>query len=147
MEVIMKKTLFTLLLFYCSTINYSQIDFIVSHPSQSTELIDRFLSIITPMLSGEDITNITNNISPEAYIIINNKYESIFEILLNPIKMSSLIEGEDIQYAFLHLILQADNKNAYLVLETKQNKRSSWHTILFRMADNNLWQILSWHKS
>lgn len=143
----MKKTLFTLLLFYCSTINYSQIDFIVSHPSQSTELIDRFLSIITPMLSGEDITNITNNISPEAYIIINNKYESIFEILLNPIKMSSLIEGEDIQYAFLHLILQADNKNAYLVLETKQNKRSSWHTILFRMADNNLWQILSWHKS
>lgn len=147
MEVIMKKTLFTLLLFYCSTINYSQIDGIVSHPSQSTELIDRFLSIITPMLSGEDITNITNNISPEAYIIINNKYESIFEILLNPIKMSSLIEGEDIQYAFLHLILQADNKNAYLVLETKQNKRSSWHTILFRMADNNLWQILSWHKS
>lgn len=143
----MKKTLFTLLLFYCSTINYSQIDGIVSHPSQSTELIDRFLSIITPMLSGEDITNITNNISPEAYIIINNKYESIFEILLNPIKMSSLIEGEDIQYAFLHLILQADNKNAYLVLETKQNKRSSWHTILFRMADNNLWQILSWHKS
>jgi hypothetical protein len=99
------------------------------------------------MLSGEDISNITNNISPEAYIIINNKYESIFEILLNPIKMSSLIEGEDIQYAFLHLILQADNKNAYLVLETKQNKRSSWHTILFRMADNNLWQILSWHKS
>lgn len=147
MEVIMKKTLFTLLLFYCSTINYSQIDGIVSHPSQSTELIDRFLSIITPMLSGEDITNITNNISPEAYIIINNKYESIFEILLNPIKMSSLIEGEDIQYAFLHLILQADNKNAYFVLETKHNKRSSWHTILFRMADNNLWQILSWHKS
>lgn len=147
MEVIMKKTLITLLLFYCSTINYSQIDGIVSYPSQSTELIDRFLSIITPMLSGEDITNITNNISPEAYIIINNKYESIFEILLNPIKMSSLIEGEDIQYAFLHLILQADNKNAYLVLETKQNKRSSWHTILFRMADNNLWQILSWHKS
>lgn len=143
----MKKTLFTLLLFYCSTINYSQIDGIVSHPSQSTELIDRFLSIITPMLSGEDITNITNNISPEAYIIINNKYESIFEILLNPIKMSSLIEGEDIQYAFLHLILQADNKNAYFVLETKHNKRSSWHTILFRMADNNLWQILSWHKS
>ncbi len=143
----MKKTLITLLLFYCSTINYSQIDGIVSYPSQSTELIDRFLSIITPMLSGEDITNITNNISPEAYIIINNKYESIFEILLNPIKMSSLIEGEDIQYAFLHLILQADNKNAYLVLETKQNKRSSWHTILFRMADNNLWQILSWHKS
>lgn len=147
MEVIIKKTLFILLLFYCSTINYSQIDGIVSHPSQSTELIDRFLSIITPMLSGEDISNITNNISPEAYIIINNKYESIFEILLNPIKMSSLIEGEDIQYAFLHLILQADNKNAYLVLETKQNKRSSWHTILFRMADNNLWQILSWHKS
>ncbi len=147
MEVIIKKTLFILLLFYCSTINYSQIDGIVSHPSQSTELIDLFLSIITPMLSGEDITNITNNISPEAYIIINNKYESIFEILLNPIKMSSLIEGEDIQYAFLHLILQADNKNAYLVLETKQNKRSSWHTILFRMADNNLWQILSWHKS
>ena len=143
----MKKTIIFLILISTSTITFSQNNSIVCQPLQNSELMNEFLSIITPLLKGEDYSNITNNISPEAYIIINNKYESIFEILSNPIKKSSLTEGKDIKYEFLHLIIQDDNKNAYMVLETKQNNSSNWHTILFRMTDNYLWQVLSWHKS
>ncbi|MDQ7817012.1 MAG: hypothetical protein RDU14_08295 [Melioribacteraceae bacterium] len=143
----MKKTIFIVLLFYCSTITFSQTTEKIYQPSKNPELIDEFLSIVSPVLKGEEISNITNNISPEAYIIINNKYESIFEILSNPIKKSSLTEGKDIKYEFLRLIIQDDNKSAYMVLETRQNNSSNWHTILFRMADNNSWQVMSWHKS
>lgn len=143
----MKKTIVILLLFYYSTSIFAQINNTVCQPSLNSEHIEKFLSIITPLLKGEDYTSIKNNISPEAYIIINNCYESLFEILFNPSIKGNFTLGENLKIKFLRLILQEENENAYLILEIDKGNKTNWHSILFGMNQNNDWQILSWHKS
>jgi hypothetical protein len=143
----MKKIILILLLFYCSSLIFAQHKNTTCQPTQNSELVNGFISIITPLLKGKDNTIVKSNISPEAYIIINNSYESLFELLMDPLKKKNITVGEDLKIKFLRLILQEENKNAYMILETNSDNKASWHSILFRMNENNDWQILSWHKS
>jgi hypothetical protein len=117
--------------------------------AEGSELVEKLVSIIKPVLEGKDYSKFKNNIFTEAYVINNNTYESIFEILDNPSKKETFIEGEGITVEFVHLRLTDNQSEAYMVLETKSadNKNTSWHSILFRMNENQKWQILSWHKS
>ena len=120
-----------------------------SNKKNNTELIEQLVTMVTSILQGEDITEFKENISPEAYVINNNSYESIFEVLGNHSKKEMFIEGKEIKVGFVHLWLPDNQKEAYMVLETKSadNTKTSWHSILFKIGDNNKWQILSWHKS
>lgn len=114
-----------------------------------TELVEQLVSMVTSILQGKDYTTFRENISPEAYVINNNSYESIFELLSNPSKKDMFIEGNETKVGFFHLWMPDNQKEAYLVLETKvlDNVKHSWHSILFKVGDNQKWQILSWHKS
>ena len=120
-----------------------------SNKKNNTELIEQLVTMVTSILQGEDITEFKENISPEAYVINNNSYESIFEVLGNHSKKEMFIEGKEIKVGFVHLWLPDNQKEAYMVLETKSadNTKTSWNSILFKIGDNNKWQILSWHKS
>jgi hypothetical protein len=120
-----------------------------SNKKNNTELIEQLVTMVTSILQGEDITEFKENISPEAYVINNNSYESIFEVLGNNSKKEMFVEGKEIKVGFVHLWLPDNQKEAYMVLETKSadNTKTSWHSILFKIGDNNKWQILSWHKS
>jgi len=115
----------------------------------NTELIEQLIPIITSILQGKGIAEFKDNISPEAYVINNNTYESIFEVLGNQSKKEMFIEEKEIRVGFVRLWLPDNLKEAYMVLETKSadNTKTSWHTILFKNSENNKWQIISWHKS
>ena len=117
--------------------------------AEGSEIVEKLVSIIKPVLEGKDYSEFKDNISPEAYVINRNTYESIFEILDNPAKKETFIEGEGIKVDFIHIWLFDNQKEAYMVLETKSadNKNTSWHSILFKMNENQKWQILGWHKS
>lgn len=120
-----------------------------SNKTNNTELVEQLVSMVTSILQGEDIIEFKENISPEAYVINNNNYESIYEVLGNDSKKVMFIEGKDIKIGFVHLWLPDNQKDAYMVLETKSadNTKTSWHSILFKIGENKRWQILSWHKS
>ncbi|WKZ71122.1 MAG: hypothetical protein QY331_07640 [Melioribacteraceae bacterium] len=120
-----------------------------SNKTNNTELIEQLVPMVKSILQGKDITELKENISPEAYVINNNTYESIFEVLGNQSKKEMFIDGKEIKVEFVYLWLPEDKKEAYMVLETKSidNTKTSWHSILFKIGVNNKWQILSWHKS
>ncbi len=117
--------------------------------SEDTKISDQLVSIVTSIIRGEDYTQFKANISPEAYLISNKSYESIFEILSNPAKQSELIEGKDTKIQFFSLRMPDNQKDAYMVLETKSgdNQESNWHSVFFKLNENNTWQILGWHIS
>ncbi len=120
-----------------------------SNKRNNTELIEQLIPIITSILQGKEIAEFKDNISPEAYVINNNAYESIFEVLGNQSKKEMFVEEKEIRVGFVRLWLPDNLKEAYMVLETKfaDNTKTSWHTILFKNSENNKWQIISWHKS
>jgi hypothetical protein len=117
--------------------------------SKDSALVEKLVSIVTSILQGKDYSELRENISPEAYVIYNNSYESIFEVLDDPSKKESFIEVKETEVGFLHLWMPDDQTNAYMVLETKSidNAEKSWHSILFKIGKNKKWQIISWHKS
>lgn len=86
-------------------------------------------------------------ISPEAYIILDNKYESLFEVLRDKITKEKLLGNLDQAFQFMRLWLSDDQKTAYLIIESKGDNKSIWHTILFTKKENNNWQIVNWHRS
>ena len=115
----------------------------------SSELVEKLVSIVIPILQGKDYTEFKENISPEAYVINNNSYESIFEVLGNSAKKEKFIEGKEVKFGFAQLLMLDDSKEIYLILETKNgdDTKTCWHSILFKIGDNQKWRIISWHKS
>ncbi len=116
---------------------------------KDSALVEQLVSVVTSILHGKDYSELRENISPEAYIINNNAYESIFEVLDNPAKKEAFVEVEETTIGFVHLWMPENQDNAYMVLETKSadNTNITWHSILFKIGENKKWQILSWHKS
>jgi hypothetical protein len=51
-----------------------------SNKTNNTELIEQLVPMVTSILQGEDYNEFRKNISPEAYVINNDTYESIFEV-------------------------------------------------------------------
>jgi hypothetical protein len=117
--------------------------------SNNSELVEKLVPIVKSILEGDDYSKFKANISPEAYVINANTYESIFEILDNPTKKEKFIEGKGIKVEFVHLWLSDNQSEAYMVLETKSsdNRKTSWDSIYFNTNKEHKWQILSWHKS
>ncbi|GMU96907.1 hypothetical protein [Ignavibacterium album] len=121
----------------------------VGKKTNKTELFEQLVTMVTSILQGKDYNEFRENISPEAYVINNNTYESIFEVLGNQSKKEMFIEGKEIKVELVNLWIPDNQKEAYMVLATKStdNTKTSWHSILIKIGDNNKWQILSWHKS
>jgi len=58
-----------------------------------------------------------------------------------------LLGNLDRAFQFMKLWLSDDQKTAYLIIESKGDNKSIWHTILFTKKENNNWQIINWHRS
>lgn len=116
---------------------------------KGSELFEQLVQIATSILQGKNYSEFRENISTETYVINNNSYESIFELLSNPSKREMFVEGKGTKTGFIHLWLPDNQNEAYLVLETKSEDttKTNWHSILFKYGENQKWQILSWHKS
>ena len=144
----MKKTVVILIILFYA-IAYSSPHIIDDKSVKDSALVEQLVSIVTSILQGKDYSELRENISPEAYVIHNNTYESIFEVLGNPSKKESFIEVKEAIVSFVHLWMPDDQHNAYMVLETKSadNTKITWHSILFKIGENKKWQILRWHKS
>ncbi len=108
---------------------------------------EQFISIAKSVLEAESLDKIQNLIFPEAYVVLDGNYESIFEVFGSTEKKEKFIEGKDIEIGTAHIRITDDEKNAYMVLETKNGGASTWHTIFFHLNKDNNWQVLSWHKS
>ncbi|MDP2301626.1 MAG: hypothetical protein Q8N03_04275 [Ignavibacteria bacterium] len=145
----MKRIAVILIVLFSSIVFSSPISGDDSKKTNNSEFVEQLVPIVTSILQGKDITEFRDNISPEAYLINNNSYESIFEVLGNHSKREIFVEGKEIKVGSVHLRLTENQKEAYMVLRTKStdNVKTSWHSILFRIGKNNKWQILSWHKS
>jgi len=144
----MKKTAVILIvLFYNLAFSSPQIEGYKN--VKDSALVEQLVVIVTSILHGNEYTRFKENISPEAYVIYTNTYESIFEVMENPTKREKFIETKETIVSFIHLWMPDDQNTAYMVLETKSedNLGRSWHSILFKISENKTWQILSWHKS
>lgn len=145
----MKRVVLILIALFSFTAYYSPVNGDDSNKLNSSELVEKFVSIVKSILEGKDYSEFKDNISPEAYVINRNTYESIFEILDNPAKKETFIEGKGITVEFVQLWLSNKQSEAHMVLKTKStdNTKTCWHSILFKISENQKWQILSWHKS
>ena len=145
----MKRIALILVVLFSATLFSLQKSSGYNKNAKDSELVEQLVPIVLSLLQGSDYTEFKENISTEAYLINNNTYESIFEVLSNPTKKEMFVEGKEIKTGFIHLWLPDNEKEAYMVLETKSadNLKISWHSILFKNGENHKWQILSWHKS
>jgi len=143
------KKIAVILIALFSTLAFSSSQIGDDKSTKDSALVEQLVSIIASILQGKDYSEFRENIYPEAYVINNNKYESIFEVLDNPSKKEMLVETTEITVSFVHLWMPDNQDNAYMVLETKSadNTKITWHSILFKIGENKKWQILSWHKS
>ncbi len=80
--------------------------------SKDSELVEQLVTMVTSILKGEDYSDYKENISPEAYVINNNSYESIYEILSNSPKRETFIEGSDTKVGIVRLWIPNEEKNA-----------------------------------
>ncbi|MDI6803395.1 MAG: hypothetical protein QME58_06060 [Bacteroidota bacterium] len=86
---------------------------------KSSELGEQLVLMVTSILQGKDYAGFRENIFPEAYVIYNNIYENIFEVLGNISKKEIFIEGKEAEVGYVHIWLPDNQQNAYLVLQTK----------------------------
>lgn len=110
----------------------------------SQEIQYQLISIVKPILTGDYTEQQKSNIHNEAYIINHNSFESIFEVLNNPEKRKSIVEGKNMNFEFIKIRVTDDQQNAYMVFNTNA---ASWHSVLFEKDENSNWKIVSWHKS
>ena len=114
---------------------------------KDTKPYKQIMPIALSILEGNYSTKIKDNISPEAYLINNNQYESLFEVLENPAKRKEFIEDKNTKVEFSQIIMPDEKTTAYIILKTKSAKKTNWHTIFFEIGKNKKWQVVSWHKS
>lgn len=143
----MKKVLFYCCVLFYSTSILSQNKSDHSNSSKDNLPNNVLISIVISVLSNKDLQQMYDFISPEAYIILDNKYESLFEVLRDKITKEKLLGNLDQAFQFMRLWLSDDQKTAYLIIESKGDNKSIWHTILFTKKENNNWQIVNWHRS
>lgn len=144
----MKKTAVFLIVLF-STIAFSHPGSNHGKSSDNSTPFKQLVPIALSILKGDNSAEIRENISPEAYILDNNSYESLFEVLNNLEKRQKLEEGNEIHPEFYRIMGSDDRTNALLILETKtnDNTKTYWHSIYFEIGKSNKWQIMSWHKS
>ena len=142
-KIIILITLLSTIIFSAPN-NYGENETVIE-----AELVDQLVMIVTSIIQGKDYTEFRENISPEAYVICDNSYESIFEVLSNPIKKEKFIEREETKTGILRMWIPEQQNEAYMILETKSddNMTTNWHSIIFKIGKNQKWQILNWHKS
>ena len=114
---------------------------------KDTKPYKQIMPVPLSILEGNYSPKIKDNISPEAYLINNNTYESLFEVLGNPAKSKKFIEDRNTKVEFSQIIMPDDKTTAYVILETKSKDKTNWHTIFFEIGKNKKWQVISWHKS
>ena len=114
-----------------------------------TGLVYELISVVTTILQDEDYSRFKENISPEAYLIYDNKFESIFNVLGDSLKNDSFIEDEEMHIGLVQMWTPDSEDNAYVVLQRTNidGTKTNWHSILFKLNSNKKWQIISWHKS
>ncbi len=114
---------------------------------KDTKPYKQIMPIALSILEGNYSTKIKDNISPEAYLINNNQYESLFEVLENPAKRKKFIGDKNTIVEFSQIIMPDEKTTAYVILKTKSMDKTYWHTIFFEIGKNKKWQVISWHKS
>ena len=98
----MKKTVVILIvLFYAIAFSSPQIG--NDKTAKDSALVEQLVSIVTSILHGNDYSEFRENISPEAYVIYNNSYESIFEVLDDPSKRELFIEVKETECWFCYI--------------------------------------------
>ena len=110
--------------------------------------VEQMTKMILSILQDGNYSTYKDYISPEAYVINNNNYESFFELMKNNLDKKSFIEGKDIKVGFVSVRIP-DDRSAYMILKTQAADGSDahWHSVYFVFDKNNKWQIYSWHKS
>ena len=84
------KRITVILISLFSTIIFSSPQIGDDKSAKDSELVEQLVSIVTTILNDKDYSEFRENISPETYVINNNTYESIFEVLDNPAKKRSV---------------------------------------------------------
>lgn len=143
----MKKIIVILFVLFYTTSVISQYKSEGSFSTDNQIIQNDLLTIVKSVLSSKDLQQISNYLSPEAYIILDNKYESLFEVLQNMAKKEKVLGNTDLTFSFMRLWISNDEKTAYLILESKADKKPIWHSIFFNKKESNNWQIINWHKS
>lgn len=145
----MKKTAVIVMLLFSTVLFSAPKNGDDDKKAKTSELPEQLLSIVQTLLEGENIEGVKKNISPEAYVINNSSYESIWEVLGEPSKKENFIDGKDVKLLSIQMRIPDDEKSAYMILRTqpKGSDKVNWNTIYFVVGKNQQWQILSWHKS
>ena len=110
--------------------------------------VEQMTKMILSILKDRNYSTYKDFISPGAYIINNNDYESFFKLMTDNSDRKSFIEGKDIIVGFVSAMIP-DDHSAYIVLKTQSTDGTDahWHSVYFVLGKNNKWQIYSWHKS
>ncbi len=145
----MKKSALILVVLFLSMAFYLPTKSFNNKNSDHSELSEHITSKVISILQGEKYSDFKENISLESYVINQNSYENLNDVLSNPSKKAAFIEGADTKLGYMHMILSENEKEAYLVLETKSTSgtKINWHSIFLKIGENQKWQIISWHKS
>lgn len=90
-----------------------------------------------------------DKISTGAYIIYNNNYESLYEVLGNPSKKEKFVESCKLKPEIMRYFAPTNKESSYMIIQTKSEdgSESHWHSIYFKRDETGEIQLESWHKS
>ncbi len=111
--------------------------------------IETFKSTAMDIIRGRNLDISKQSVSPEAYVIDGNHYESLWAVLNGEKKECKIVEGMKSQFVLEHLNITEKNNAAFLILKTVSgtNNKERYHSIVFFRMPAGDWKIVSWHVS
>jgi TonB family protein len=119
-----------------------------AYPDEVAQSITKLVDFI---LKGKDIELVKKrNIDPDAYLIFDNRFVSLYGVLNGEHKNIDLTQesGSEIRSPFI-MKRSEDETTAFLFLKT-QNKKGGperYHTIFLAKSSTGEWKIKHWHVS
>ena len=143
----MRKTKLLLAVLFSSIFLSNQ--FFAQTPPNSEKEHEAILKMVLDIAENGNYQKYRDNLSPDAYIIYDGSYESLFEVLGNESKKEDFIPGGEIKPATMQYLSPKEQNTVQMVLQTKSvdDSEANWHSFYFERNKKGELQLKLWHKS
>ena len=110
---------------------------------------DQLQALIKDVLSGTNLADVKSFISPDAYIVTNSSFVSLFEALNGRDPEKTFLKERNSRITFWKMTLPNDESSALIVFKTQgeEKKDTRYHSVFVLKTSEGKWQIKHWHAS
>jgi hypothetical protein len=143
----MRKTKLFLAVLFSSIFLSNQI--FAQTPPDSEKEHKFILQMVLDIAENGNYQKYQDSLTPEAYVIYDGSYESLFEVLGNPSKKEKFIVGSEIKPATMRYSSPNEENTVHMVIQTKNidDSEVNWHSLYFERSEDGNLRLKLWHQS